>query len=75
MTQDARRQVTDELGCCEYDVNFASVFFLWGAVSFPLANQRTKELTPHFMCVDITLSGLVNVPFRTKYDRALAELY
>ena len=46
MTQDARRQVTDELGCCEYDVNFASVFFSWGALSFPLANQRMKVPTP-----------------------------
>ena len=68
MTQDARRQVTDELGCCEYDVNFASVFFLWGAVSFPLANQRTKELTPHFVCVDIITSVYVHAPCSDKFS-------
>ena len=52
MAQDARRQVVDEFGCCEYSANSLSVPFYWGALSFLLAEQRTKELTPHFVCVD-----------------------
>ena len=68
MTQDARRQVADEFGCCEYSVNFASVLISWGALSFPLADQRTKELTPHFVCVVIITFLYVHVPCTDKFS-------
>ena len=58
--QDASRQVAKKFGCCEYSANSMCVFFSWVALSFPLTSQRTKELTPHFVCESIAI--LVHAP-------------
>ena len=47
MTQDARRQVADEFGCCEYSANFASVLFL-GSLEFPAGKPANEGADTSF---------------------------